>query len=136
MKWLIRLAAALVALVVLMFGLQFVASETGEVVVLHARDADGSMAQTRLWVVDYQGRQYLRCGADGSGWFSRLTANPAIELERAGQKDAFLAVPEPALSAEINGLMEQKYGWRDALIGAMVGGREGSVPVRLDPRQP
>lgn len=134
MKWLVRIVLGLVGLVVVVFGLQVVASETGEVVVLHARDADGSVVETRLWVVDHGGSQYLRSGGDGSGWFSRLSANPAIELERAGKSGAYLAVPEPELSGVVNDLMQQKYGWRDSLIAVLVGGREGSVPVRLDPR--
>ena len=32
-----------------------------------ARDAAGAVVTTRLWVVDHQGHQYLRVGADGSG---------------------------------------------------------------------
>ncbi|MEQ8859715.1 MAG: hypothetical protein RIC56_13805 [Pseudomonadales bacterium] len=134
MKWVVRIVLGVVGLVVVVFGLQIVASETGEVVVLHARDADGGVAQTRLWVVDHGGRQYLRCGADGSGWFARLTASPEIELERGGELAEYRAVPEPELSAQINELMQQKYGWRDSLIGVLVGGRDGSVPVRLEAR--
>ncbi len=134
MKWLVRILLGLVGLVVVVFGLQVIASETGEVVVLHARDADGSVVETRLWVVDLDGRQYLRCGADGSGWFSRLTANPDVEVERGGERAAYLAVPEPESSSVVNQLMQRKYGWRDSLVAVLVGGRDGAVPVRLDPR--
>lgn len=45
-----------------------------------------------------------------------------------------VAVAELARSAAVNALMQQKYAWRDVLIGAMVSIREGSIPFRLDPR--
>ncbi|MEZ5560034.1 MAG: hypothetical protein R3E86_15995 [Pseudomonadales bacterium] len=130
----LRIVGGLLLVVVLVFGLQLLASETGEVVVLHARDPAGAVVETRLWVVDLEGRQYLRAGADGPGWFARLSAQPEIELTRGPSTLGYLATPEPARSAAINALMQQKYGWRDTLIGVLVGGREGSIPVRLEPR--
>jgi len=126
--------AVLLGLVVGVFGLSMVASEIGEVVVLHAREADGTVVETRLWVVDLDGAQYLRVGGDGSGWFSRLSANPEIQVERAGVLGSYLAVPQPDRSTPVNELMRQKYSWRDAYIALLFGGREGSVPIRLDPR--
>lgn len=134
LKWLTRILGTLVGLVIVVVALEKIAAESGEVVVLHALDPGGEIATTRLWVVDHEGRQYLRTGADGSGWYSRLVANPDVELARGGELAPYRAVPESGLSDTINALMQQKYGWRDSLIGTMVGGREGSVPIRLDPR--
>jgi len=134
LKWLGWTVIVLVLLVAAVVGLERYAAESGEVVVLHARDAAGEVVTTRLWVVDHEGRQYLRVGADGSGWYSRLTADPDVELARGGAPEPYRAVPEPASSAAVNDLMQAKYGWRDDLIGAMVGGRDGSIPIRLDPR--
>lgn len=134
LKWLGWTLAVLVAVVVVLVGLERYAAESGEVVVLHARDGAGEVVTTRLWVVDHEGYQYLRVGADGSGWYSRITANPDIELARGGDPEPYRAVPEPAASEAINGLMQAKYGWRDSFIGAIVGGRDGSIPIRLNPR--
>lgn len=134
LKWLGWTLGALVLLVAAVAGLERYAAESGEVVVLHARDATGEVVTTRLWVVDHDGHQYLRVGADGSGWYSRLTANPDIELARGGAPEPYRAVPEPAASEVVNDLMQAKYGWRDSFIGAIVGGRDGSIPIRLDPR--
>ncbi len=134
MRWIAGIVGVLVAVAVLVFGLQVLASETGEVVVLTAADEAGAPVQTRLWVVDHAGRQYLRVGADGSGWYSRITARPEIAVERQGIVADYLAVPEPESSAEINALMQAKYGWRDSLIAVLVGGRDGSIPIRLEPR--
>ena len=123
----------LIGLVVLVFGVQWVASESGEVVVLYTLDDDGGEAATRLWVVDHAGHQYLRVGADGSGWYRRLLVEPKVGLERDGERRAYRAELQPELSAKINALMQEKYGWRDSLMAALVGGREGSVPIRLTP---
>ena len=118
------------ALALGVFVLQTVASESGEVVVLHTRQ-DGSEETTRLWVVERDGDAWLRSGAGESGWYGRLVADPQIVLERAGQRLSCVAEPTPAARDEINALMAAKYGWRDQLIGLLVGSRDGAIPVRL-----
>ena len=62
----------LVSLIILLYLIQLIASERVEVVELHTLNIEGEEIITRLWVVDYGGYQYLRVGADGSGWFDRL----------------------------------------------------------------
>jgi F420H(2)-dependent quinone reductase len=132
MVWLKRV----IWLVLLVFAglmvLQMVASESGEVVVLSTRGTGTAPEETRLWVVDYDGRQYLRAGQPGSGWFLRLNANPRVGVERAGRRAAYDAVPEPDRQTIINELMQQKYGWADTFIGKLFG-RSDAIPVRLDP---
>jgi hypothetical protein len=133
MKWVLRTVIGLVLFVAAFAALERYAAESGEVVVLYAAEPDGTVVETRLWVVDHGGRAYLRTGADGSGWYRRLTANARIEIERDGRRLPHRAVSEPQASIVINELMQQKYGWRDTFIGAMVGGRVGSIPIRLEP---
>lgn len=134
LKWTVRIFGGLLGLVVLVVAVEKIAAESAEVVVLHARDSAGEVVTTRLWVVDHEGRQYLRVGAGGFGWYARLTADPLVAVARGGDPMPYVAIPQPALSEAVNGLMHAKYGWRDSVIGAMVGGREGSIPIRLDPR--
>jgi len=131
MKIVLYLIAALLALVVLVFGSQMVASETGEVVVLTSHGPDGPQ-ETRLWVVDLEGIQYLRASPD-SGWYQRLLAEPDATLERNGEARAYRTEARLALAAEINSLMQEKYGWRDAYIDLLLGGRDDAVPVALIP---
>ena len=133
MRWLLRVIVGLLVVVGLVAGLERYAAESGEVVVLQARNAAGDPVPTRLWVVDHDGRAYLRVGAGGSGWFDRLSADPRVAVTRASVSGQFVAVPDPAMSGAVNTLMRDKYGWRDAFIGALVGGRDGSIPIRLDP---
>jgi hypothetical protein len=122
----------LLAVAVGIFGLQVLASETGEVVVLHTT-ADGAESTTRLWVVELDGSLWLRSGGGDSGWYARLAAEPRIQLERHGETRSYIAEPESSRRDEINALMAEKYGWRDRVIGVMVGGRDTAVPVRLRP---
>jgi hypothetical protein len=132
MKIVLYLVGGLLALVLLVFISQIIASETGEVVVLTSEGPDGSAA-TRLWVVDLHGVQYLRASPD-SGWYQRLIAEPDVLLERAGKRAAYRAEANLELAAEVNGLMYEKYGWRDAYIELLLGGRDDAVPLALIPR--
>lgn len=118
---------------VLYFGLQVLASETGEVVVLYTEDGAETVA-TRLWVVDHQSRPWLRAGVGpGSGWYGRLQAEPRVTLERDGVRRDYLAAPAPDMTPRIDELMRTKYAWRDLIIGVLIGGRDDSVAVRLEP---
>ncbi len=132
MKWILRiLGILLVALVVLVGGLQL-ASETGEVVVLTTTDETGAPVETRLWVVELDGYQYLRSGDPGSGWYTRLLANPTVKVVRDGKEATYTAVPSPELQTQVNDLMQEKYGLSDAYISTLLG-RGDAIPVRLEP---
>lgn len=128
MTWIL---GVLMALLVIFFGAQIVASETGEVVILYTDDG-GEQAATRLWVVDHEGHAWLRSGGD-SGWYQRLVAEPRVELERHGVRRPYLAVPEPAMSGRINTLMKEKYGWREDVVSVLAGSREDAMAIRLNP---
>ena len=132
MRILLYLLGALLALVVLVFVSQMVASETGEVVVLTSQGPDGPQ-ETRLWVVDLNGVQYLRASPD-SGWYQRLVAEPDAMLERQGEARAYRTEARLELAAEVNDLMQDKYGWRDTYIDLLIGGRGDAVPVALMPQ--
>ncbi len=116
---------------------QLVASESGEVLVLETLDASGQPQETRVWVVDDAGAQWLRGGAD-SGWVKRLQGNPDVRATRAGGQAAFRAEPnlDPLVAARVNALMREKYGLADSFIAMMLGDsdRAGALPIRLDPR--
>ena len=131
MKIVLYLIGALLAFVILIFVSQIVASETGEVVVLTSQSPDGP-EETRLWVVDLDGVQYLRASPD-SGWYQRLVAEPDALLERNGETRNYHSEARLDLAEDINALMREKYGWRDAYIDLLLGGRDDAVPVALLP---
>lgn len=126
--WAIGLLLGIAAL----FGiLQYVASERVEVVELHTLDAEGTEVTTRLWVVDDDGFQYLRVGAEGSGWYSRIQDNGEFDVTRNGERSRYRAEVRAEKSDRINELMQEKYTWGDTLIGILVGSRENSQPIEL-----
>lgn len=114
-------------------GLERLAAERIEVVELIAANEAGEKRNTRLWVVDDEGLAYLRVGADGSGWYDRILMNDSVTVVRQGVTAQYRVQARPEKSARINELMQQKYTWGDTLIGLMVGGREGSIPLELQP---
>ncbi|MBT8146518.1 MAG: hypothetical protein KJN90_06655 [Gammaproteobacteria bacterium] len=123
----------LLTIAVSLTALQYLASERIEVVELHTLDENDEQVTTRLWVVDDDGFQYLRVGADGSGWFSRIEANDNFQITRNGNTATYTAELRPEKRERINQLMQDKYTWGDTLIGYLAGSREGSIPVELHP---
>ena len=120
-----------VGLVLSLFAMQRLASERVEVVELHTIDAAGESVITHLWVVDDEDYQYLRVGADGSGWFSRLQANGDFQVTRNSDTAIYTAVLREDKRDRINQLMQEKYSWGDTAIGYLAGSREGSIPIEL-----
>jgi len=133
MKYIYRLLGLIVILLATVVVLNIAASERVEVVELHTIDEVGEAQTTRLWVVDDEGFAYLRTGADGSGWFTRLQSNGEFEVTRNGETRRYEAVLRHDKSARINQLMQDKYTWGDDFIGLMVGSREDSIPIELHP---
>lgn len=131
----VRIAVALLVVVLTVGALEIVAAESGEVVVLRTVDVAGVPHETRLWIVDDGSHSWLRSGSPEARWFVLLQEHPDVEVVRGADTLAVHAVPEPGARARINDLMRQKYGWADAYIGALFG-RDDAVPIRLDPRPP
>ena len=131
MKLIGKLIGTVFALVVTIFMVQGIASETGEVVVLTTvEQASGDTATTRLWVVEHDNTFWLR-GSAQSGWTQRaLSQNIPLQLERDGITNTYTVTSAPAQVGTVNELMRQKYGWRDQFISLMAP-REASVVLRL-----
>ena len=134
MRWIARGGLSLVALLLACGGALCALTESREVVILHAADATG--ACSRLSSGSSMTRACSGCAAAGpSAAGSCARANPAIELERAGETRAYSAVivETPEATVRVNELMREKYGWIDALIERIEGGWQ-PIAVRLDPR--
>ena len=132
LRKLIPWLGALLGIALVVIGTQYLASESGEVVVLRTTDAAGGVHETRLWVVDHDGSAWLRAGNPSGGWFPRLSARPEVEVVRGGEMLAFHAVPTPEARDTINDLMQQKYGFADSYISFYFP-RAKKIPVRLLP---
>jgi len=112
------------------------AVDEGEVVTLTTQDGGGATYDTQLWIVEVEGRLYLRSAAPDAGWLVRLRARPEVVLERDEEKLAYRAVPLDAgeTAAAVNHAMEAKYGATDRFYSRLFP-RERAVVVRLDPAE-
>jgi hypothetical protein len=133
MRLVLRVVGGLVVLAALVMGGSMLASESGEVVTLQTNGPDDLPKETRLWVVDDAGRQWLRAGSPSSSWLLDIQRSPLVQVERDGQKALYTAVPQAELRDRLNPLFAEKYGWADAYIAALFG-RDDATPIRLDPR--
>jgi hypothetical protein len=133
MKLVAKIFAGVVALGLLWWAVEMIAAESGEVVVLTTTDAEGGGHETRLWIVEHAGADWLRAGADISGWYQRLLARPEITVERDEQASPYRAVPDPTQRDAINRLFLDKYGWAEGYIGFFFD-RDNAIPIRLEPR--
>ncbi|HME70310.1 MAG TPA: hypothetical protein VKM54_10650 [Myxococcota bacterium] len=134
MKVLLIMSGLSVALVVFVtaFGI-----DEGEVVNLSTVDARGAQFETQLWIIEQDGKLYLRAGRPAARWLARLRAHPEVKIERGGTTTPYRAVPldDPATREAVNRGMAEKYGQADGLI-ARIFDRSQTVPIRLEPLGP
>ncbi|MBM4334707.1 MAG: hypothetical protein FJ108_02175 [Deltaproteobacteria bacterium] len=129
-----RLASiALSGLFLLALG-TWLAGERTEVAELRTFDAAGLPHDTKLWIVDKDGRPWVRIARPGRSWGEQLRANPEAELTRGGVTTLCRAVfvTDEAERRAIDRAFAAKYGWVDGWYGLVL--RRDAVPVRLDPR--
>jgi hypothetical protein len=83
LRILVRVFVALLVVALLVGGLEMIAAESGEVVVLRTTDAAGAPKETRLWVVEDGSHVWLRSGSEAAGWYQQLAAPPCPRSGRA-----------------------------------------------------
>jgi hypothetical protein len=107
--------------------------DEGEVVQLTTYDARTHGHETDLWIVDVDGRLYLRADLPGAEWLERLRANPEAELRRDGTHERVRAAPvdDPAVRGAVDRAMAAKYGLVDRLVGA-IRNDDKTIPVLLE----
>ena len=133
MKYVLWAIGVPASLALVFLAVQILASERVEVIDLYTTDELGEMQATRLWVMDDEGYQYLRVGADGSGWFDRVLQNGEIKVGRNGTTASYTVVQRADKSERINDMMQKKYTWGDTFFATMLGSRDGSIPLELHP---
>ena len=133
MKYVLWAIGVPASLALVFLAVQTLASERVEVIDLYTTDELGEMQATRLWVMDDEGYQYLRVGADGSGWFDRVLQNGEIKVGRNGTTASYTVVQRADKSERINDMMQEKYTWGDTFFATMLGSRDGSIPLELHP---
>ena len=135
MRVLLKIAGALVAVVVLFFAAVMVLSEVGqEVVVLRTTDDAGETRETRIWLVEDEGTLWIRGGQAGSRWVVDLRSRPKIEIVQGDRIQPYTAVPieTPEARERVNALMAQNYGLADSFV-AIMRDEAAVVPIQLQP---
>ena len=67
--------------------------EAEEVVVLRTSESDGTVRETRLWVVDHEGAPWIVTGREGRH-DRNLAANPRVDLDEIAVALRFEPCPE------------------------------------------
>ena len=132
MRWLLLGLCLVLGLGFLVFAVEMIAAENGEVIVLRTRDESGRTRDVRLWVVDEGDRPWVRAGHGRAGWLESLRESPDVEIVRDGITTGMRAVPDTTARDRVNALMAEKYGWAELYTGLLFS-REESIPVRLEP---
>ena len=126
--------------VLLVVGASVALIESEEVVEIHTRDTAGEAHAARVWVVDYDGVEWVAPGNRSNAWFQRLLVDPRVELARSGARSCRVATVVDGPSAV--GVLErflEKYASVirvTALLNRLLepgGGESPPVAVRLDP---
>jgi hypothetical protein len=111
--------------------------DEGEVATLVTFDSRQQAFETDLWIVDIEGRTYVRAADLESDWLERLLARPELQLRRNDAVSRVRGVPsdDPAVREAVNDAMQRKYGSVDRVVG-WVRDRSSCVPVWLEPLSP
>ncbi len=127
--------SAVLAVVVLLAAITFVALESGDVAVLETRRSDGTLRDTHVWFIEEDGVLWLEAGSPENGWYVDVRSDPRLVFRAEGREGEFVARPLPEDRARHARLREQlrtRYGWRDAWVSLYVD-QTRSLAVRLDP---
>lgn len=103
-----------------------------DVVRIATTDAEGGRRETTIWLVEVDGRGFVR--TTSTRWFGDIERDPQVALEVAGTELLLRATPveDEALRERIERAFAAKYGWTDRLRGWFVWGRPNLL--ELTPR--
>ena len=116
------------------FGWRSFSPAAQETVVLHTGAVRNEEHFATLWVVEDEGRLWIRAETRQRSWLGPLETHPEVELRRAGRTRRYEAVPmdDPEAIAYVNALFREKYGLADRLRELTTA--RDPLPIRLDPR--
>lgn len=105
----------------------------GEVVTITTVSTTGGKHDTPLWIVEIDGKLYLRAGSPKARWLARLENESQIGLKRdrvTRTLHARALRDDRASRTAVNRAMAEKYGLADRVVGFLVD-HEQSVPIVL-----
>ena len=101
-------------------------------VVVVTLDPDGDERATTVWLVEVDGRGFIRTG--GTRWFANLERDPELRLRAGGAEYSLRSVriDDAELEARIDAAFRAKYGVSDRFVSLFRG--RTTNRMRLDPR--
>ena len=132
MKTLLAVVLWLIGIVAVIVIAHLMVIELGrEVVMLRTTDEDGTVRETRLWIVDVDGLAWLHSA--GPAWSRRFEGDPVVEVVRHGQSGQYIATLVPEMHPQVDAALRQKYGFADRWVRLIAPCGEDTIPVRLEP---
>jgi len=142
-------AVALVGGIVAFLVITWCALEWSGVAVVNTTTNDGTNRTTHVWFIDRDTHLLLEAGTPENGWFVDVRKKPRLRISQPSDLAGDYRVElrsSPEGHAHIRTLMHEKYGLRDAWIGALfdttrsievrvarMHGRTGSLALDLRP---
>lgn len=128
-----RLLVIAISLSVAFGAITLVALEGREVVTLRTRDASGAARETRAWVADADGAEWVEAANADRPFLRHIQAGSGVDLWRDGSWRSCTATTEPPPTGHvrIRRLLAEKYGWADRWIG-LLADTSASWAARLD----
>jgi len=113
-------------------GATWVALEGHEVAVIHTTSPDGVACQTRVWIVDEDGLEWVEAATPERQFYQHVLADPRVVVERGGRQEERIAeiAANPAGHRHIRELLRAKYGWADRWV-ALLQDTSRSIAIRL-----
>src|SRR5262245_52184637 len=129
-----RLLAYLLLACALFVSWKSFARAAHETVLLHTGTVENRDYFATLWVVEDEGRLWIRAETRQRRWLPAVLARPEVELRRAGQTRLYEAQPmdDAQAIAYVNALFREKSGLA-ARLRELTSERD-PLPIRLDPR--
>lgn len=126
---LLRLVGAMVAVLLALVGVTFLALESGGVATLETRDPAGAIRSTHVWYVEHDGELWVEAGAPENGWFVDVQHDPHLTFRSETWSGRCLARPSPSrdVHSKLRARLAEKYGWRDKWVGALVDSSRSSA---------
>ena len=117
MAWVKRIIVAFIVIVMAYVLLTLTASELGgEVVTLLRPNADTSVSETRVWIVDTGNFEMIEHGEAGVGWLKLLKHSPNIQIRRGEQLVSYSGILAVEQHDLYHKLRREKYGVADQVI--------------------
>ena len=117
MAWVKRIIVAFIVIAMAYVLLTLTASELGgEVVTLLRPNADTSVSETRVWIVDTGNFEMIEHGEAGVGWLKLLKHSPNIQIRRGEQLVSYSGILAVEQHDLYHKLRLEKYGVADQVI--------------------